>query len=266
MSNQKPLFLLFFLSAPLAIPLLAQYNETIRSGRPGISIGPYTVGKNVFQIQTGLILGGAQPEDEADGETSLIAESTVIRFGLTRTLEVSTAFTFSRDKTENASGETTRSGLSQADVGFRVDLYEGQGIVPTVGFQSRLKLDILSKDYDPAHLGIVCLFITTQKLTQQLSLTTNWGAVWNGNDPDPRGLYILNLSFPIAGNLGGFVENYGSVKSSNFDTRFDGGLAYLVNNDLQLDISGGYGKNDGVSDYFIDAGVSWRFIVAKNRP
>lgn len=31
-----------------------QYNETIRSRRPGIAIGPFTVGKGVFQIQTGV--------------------------------------------------------------------------------------------------------------------------------------------------------------------------------------------------------------------
>ena len=258
MINLKPIFLPLVLSFLLTAPLQAQYNETIRSGRPGISIGPFTAGKDVFQIQTGLTYGATQAGEETAENAKFLAESTVIRFGLTRTLEVSTAFTFSRDETEN---DQIQRGLSQADVGFRVDLYEGQGLVPTVGFQSRFKLNVLSKDYNPDHLGIVCLFVTSQNFTPALSLTTNWGAVWNGDDPDPGGIYAINLSFPIAGQLSGFVENYGSVSNSNFDTNFDGGVAYLLNNDLQLDLSGGYGKNDGISNYFVDAGLSWRFIV-----
>lgn len=43
-----------------------------------------------------------------------------------------------------------------------------------------------------------------------------------------------------------------------FDTRFDGGFAYLCNNDLQLDVLAGAGNNDDVSDYFVSVGVSWR--------
>lgn len=34
--------------------LSAQFNPTIRTGRPGQSIGPYTVGREVFQVQTGM--------------------------------------------------------------------------------------------------------------------------------------------------------------------------------------------------------------------
>lgn len=267
MIKEKYIFLFFFLYGVLATPLLAQYNETIQSGRPGISIGPFTVGKNVFQIQTGLTLGGMHYDNESV-EADILAEATVIRFGLTRTLEVNTAFTFRSDKTtyRHFNDEFAQSGLSQADVGFRVDLYEGQGILPTVGFQSRLKLNILSEDYNSDHLGIVCMLVTSQKLTEQLTLTTNWGAEWNNSIFGPKGVYTINLSFPIAGKLGGFVENFGALQDKHFITLFDAGLAYPVNNDLQLDFSGGYGKNNGINDYFVDAGVSWRFIVAKNRP
>jgi len=264
MKSTQYFFLILFFNSVFTISSRAQYSETIQSDRPGISIGLSTVGKNVFQIQTGPIFGNIKFEE--DGETNILAESTVIRFGLTRNVEVSTAFTLSRDKIKSANGETTLSGLSQADVGFRVNLYEGGGLVPAVGFQSRLKLNILSKAFNPDHLGIECLLVTSQELTSYLSLTTNWGAIWNGRSADPRGVYTINLSFPIGDKLGGFVENFGSVKSNDFNTSFDAGVAYLVNNDLQLDISGGYGKNDGISDYFVDFGLSWRFFVSKNIP
>jgi len=264
------IFFLSILNGMLATPLLAQYSETITSDRPGISISPYSVGKNVFQLQSGFILGGLRT-DSNQRKSDILAESTVIRFGLTRTLEVSTAFTFRRDKTEYRYFSTTenfQSGLSQADVGFRANLYEGHGLVPTVGFQTHLKLNILSKDYDTDYPGIVCLLATTQNLAPGLTLTTNFGGVWDNNfyGPGPQGMYTLNLAFPIAGKLGGFVENYGSFQDGDFLTLFDAGLGFLLNNNLQLDISGGYGKNHGVTEYFVDAGVSWRFFVTKNHP
>ena len=35
-----------------------QFGDQLRSGRPGFSIGPYTVGAMVFQSQVGLIQAG----------------------------------------------------------------------------------------------------------------------------------------------------------------------------------------------------------------
>jgi len=121
-----------------------------------------------------------------------------------------------------------------------------------------VRLPVLSEDYKIDNLAPRFIIVTGQKLSETFTLTTNWGGSWNGNNSMGTGFYIINLSFPIVGQLGGFVENYGDVNDGDFDTRFDAGFAYLVNNDLQLDLLGGLGKNDGFSDYFVSVGVSWR--------
>ena len=77
------------------------------------------------------------------------------------------------------------------------------------------------------------------------------------------GGYVVNLSFPITEKLGGFVETYGNYNPNqygedDFSILFDGGLAYLLNPDLQFDVSTGVGDNDGVNSWFVDLGVSWR--------
>jgi hypothetical protein len=59
-------------------------------------------------------------------------------------------------------------------------------------------------------------------------------------------------------NLGVFIENYGNLQQSDFDSFLDGGIAYLINNNLQLDLYSGFGKNDEVKDFFVSAGISWR--------
>ncbi len=234
-----------------------QYNETIRSGRPGQSIGPFAVGKNIFQVQSGIDVFGFNNK-AAGVKGSGYLHNTVLRFGILERLEISALADYRFETIKGNGSETDLSGLSAFDVGGRYEVFPGRGAVPTVGFQFRVRLPVLSKDYEIDNLAPRFIIVTNQKLSDTFTLTTNWGGSWNGNNSIGTAFYIINLSFPIAGKLGGFVENYGDLTDGDFDTRFDAGFAYLCNNDLQLDLLGGLGKNDGVSDYFVSVGVSWR--------
>ena len=241
----------------LSFQSYGQYNETIRSGRPGQSIGPFTVGKNILQIQSGMDIFGFKQEGTSFQGSGYL-NNTVIRYGVAERLEISALADY-RFETIKANGsESDFSGLAAFDLGGRYQVYQGHGAIPTVGFQFRVRLPVLSEDYKIDNLAPRFIIVTGQKLSETFTLTTNWGGSWNGNNSMGTGFYIINLSFPIVGQLGGFVENYGDVNDGDFDTRFDAGLAYLVNNDLQLDLLGGLGKNDGFSDYFVSVGVSWR--------
>jgi len=249
--------ILFIGTLALCAESYGQYNETIRSGRPGQSIGPFTVGKGIFQIQSGMdVFGFDNTNDGIEGSGYL--NNTVIRYGVAERLEISALADYRNETIKYSGTETDLSGLAAFDLGGRYQFFQGKGIVPTIGLQFRVRLPVLSKDYEIDNLAPRFILVTGQKLSETFTLTTNWGGSWNGNNSDGTGFYIVNLSFPIVGQLGGFVENYGDVNDGDFDTRFDAGLAYLCNNDLQLDLLGGLGKNDGVNDYFVSVGVSWR--------
>ncbi|MEC7895480.1 MAG: transporter, partial [Bacteroidota bacterium] len=58
-------------------------------------------------------------------------------------------------------------------------------------------------------------------------------------------------------NWGIYCELYGNISDSQSDVYFDGGLVYLLKDNLQLDISYGAGINN-TSNYF-STGVSWAF-------
>ena len=61
--------------------------------------------------------------------------------------------------------------------------------------------------------------------------------------------------------LGGFVEYFGGVKTRGEDDEHsvDGGFTWLVNDDLQLDLSAGVGLNHAAPDFFVSAGFAWRY-------
>jgi len=88
-------------------------------------------------------------------------------------------------------------------------------------------------------------------------MTSNFGVIWNGNNTNPNSLYILNFAFSITEKIGGFTEIYGGF--NDFSANYDAGFSILVNNDLQLDFSGGWQGNNGTNNWFLDAGISWRY-------
>jgi hypothetical protein len=256
------LLLLFFL---LVIPLCsqAQYAETIRTGRPGAAIGAHTTGRKVFQVQTGVNFGqnSWDPSQKLPNSHSL----TVIRYGLLERLEVSAVVGFSRVKwSQLEQHDFDQKGLSAAQIGFRINVRDGQGKGPNIGIQSRLKLNVLDEDFEQQRLASAHLLAVTQKLTSKLGLAANIGLSTSGNEDDhPSGIYVLNLNTMVNQKISVFIENYGAF-GQQFSSKFDTGLGYLINNDLQLDASVGYGKNDGVQDMFVDFGLSWRTVGSRD--
>ncbi len=235
--------------------LYGQFNETIRTDRPGQSIGPFGVGKGFFQIQSGVdYLNYNNPKIRGKGALS----NTVIRYGLTEPFEVSAMIEYKGENTDNGIDSQNTNGFSAVDLGMRYHIYTGNGLVPSVGFQIRWRIPQIGGDYEIDQWAPNFLFVTNQQLSDKLSFTTNCGASWNGNNATPQGNYTANLSYAITSNLGVYIENYGSLLQSDFDSFLDAGIAYLINNNLQLDLYSGFGKNDEAKDFFVSAGISWR--------
>ncbi len=252
--KKNVLFILFTLSVN---SLFAQYNETIRTARPGQAVGPFTTGKYVFQVQSGLTHTDFDDSDlNFDGNSQDFF--TIFRYGLLEDFELRTAFAYNSSEvafSDNSSSKT--NGLSLWVVSVRYNIVSGEGYKPSFGFQTDARLTWVDEDYQSEDITPKVMLIHSQKLSETFGLTTNWAVLWN-DEGDARASYVINISFPLSDRLGSFVENYGEVANGNLTNRWDTGLGYLVNNNLLLDCSVGYGKNDGLTDWFVDAGISWR--------
>jgi len=235
----------------------AQFGESIRTGRPGQAIGAFTVGKNVIQLQQGLDFHSLI---DTDFPPNTYLSHNVIRFGISETVELSALIEYQNVNSKTDSSTLTLNGLSNMHFGFRVHLNNQKGWIPTTGFQMRLKLPGISSDFGTNSVASIMVFVANWRLPKNMRFGTNWVLSYSGNDPSATGKYVLNFGFPLYKNWSGFVENYGQIRETKFQTRFDGGLAYMVNKDVQLDLSAGYGNNQNVQDYFVSTGVSYRFL------
>lgn len=242
----------------------AQFYETIRSARPGQSIGAFTMGKSIFQIQSGVDYFGAKNNDYGQ-KTSGLLTNTALRYGLTEMFEVGAFFEYKNESTTTNDVSASYGGLSNLIIGLRHQISIGKGLIPSVGFQFRLRLPVMSEHYQIDNVAPSFVFVTSQQLSKSITLITNIGGSWNGMDATTTGLYTINLSCAFTSTFGAFIENYGTVTQGAFETRMDTGVAWLVTPNLQLDLLGGYGSNHGLQDYFVSTGFSWR-TSKKNHP
>lgn len=235
----------------------AQYGESIRSGRPGQAIGPFTVGKGIFQQQSGVDWN-SYTGDGVDYQFTSYVLNNVFRYGIGERTELGMGVDFQSASEELIGTEFTSSGISAFSIRARRNLLVGEGFKPSIGLQANLGLPYLSDDFKRDYIAPKLILVTGQNITDKLGLTTNSGVAWNGFNDTRTYFYVLNLSYSITSKFGVFAENYGTIVSGNFDTKFDGGFDYFINNDLKLDLTAGYDKNEFVNEFFVSLGVSWR--------
>ncbi len=256
---------LVFLFLLVSTVSVAQYGETIRSGRPGQAIGPFTVGARVLQIQAGTDFSAARYRTAETGAVNerRFGADMVTRIGLTERFEMSFGLAYLNDRMRSDSLNRLSNGISAFSVRIRSNVLVGKGLIPTVGFQFNLGLPAVSKDYRAAQVAPKLTVMTGQRLGKRFGFTTNSGVVWNGNSEIPRGFYIFNLGYDITDFMFIFIEQYADMGRNSWNGSVDGGFGFLVNPDLQLDVLGGYGPFNVHDDWFVSAGVSWRIRFNK---
>lgn len=230
----------------------SQYAEQIRSGRPGQSIGPYTLGSKVLQMQTGINYG--------EGENNMMKTdfsnlNSVIRIGILENLELSTLLNYTNTSTKLSSANIETTGLNEFQIGGRYALTEKKSLFPAIGIQTRVKLPIESQDFKNNEIGFNSIVATQNSLSKKVSITTNW--IWINRKSSNIFNYTINSSYSIDSKWSVFFEIFGNI-NENFDTNFDFGMAFTSNNDVQWDI--GFGRLDanGNPQIFLDTGLSWR--------
>jgi hypothetical protein len=118
-----------------------------------------------------------------------------------------------------------------------------------------------SSTFENENLGADIRIAGDYFLSEVMSLGLNLGVAWSGVDGEDYavGLYTAVIGMSLSEKLSAFAELYGFLpKEGKNDHRWDAGLIYGVNDDLQVDFSTGIGLSKVSPVFFLSLGLSIR--------
>ncbi len=258
----------------------AQYTEIINSKRPGFSESPYSVGTDVFQVESGFFYRKKQITETFDVDYSY-GTNVFLRYGkLSENLEINLDFTYQKDRRifhNILNSYTNVNGISRLTFGAKYLIHNQQFTDKSKEIKSWKKRTAFDKKRlipsVGAYVGVNTNFLSTYFKDEGVSLK---GAVLLQNDISNRFViltnlyadrimqnseygYILTATYSVNLKWSIFGENQGiRRKIENDEMQFGVGTAYLLNNNVQLDFAARTSFIGNANDVYLSLGGSWR--------
>ena len=230
-----------------------QLLNPIQTDRPDQTECPFIVPINYIQIENGFTI------ENENIKKNLAFPITLLKYGINDKVEI-------RMITALSSLESEKIGLLPLTFGFKLNLLKEKGILPTTSLITHLtSSNIGSRKYQSTYLAPSFRFTMQHTLSEKATLGYNIGEEWNGETPDPTFIYTLTVGYSFPSNFGSYIEMYGTKPhQQNFEHKFDGGLTYLVGQNLLFDISGSIGLSKIHPSNYISLGCSFRFNTIRS--
>lgn len=247
------ILILLLLATSLAF---SQKQETIDSDRPGQSYSGKTVGEKVFQIQSGLNFFSMYPEIGG----KLIILSSDVRYGILESLELNATLAFSNFAiSEPIRGYTgSASDFSDYQVGGKLSVLTSENNGPNLSLQGSLLFSLNNLVAPRRDNGFMFSLNYSDAISDKISIRGNLRLMDDGKTPDYLYLYSLMANFKIDDKYSCFIEAFGLLQPIH-NTSIDAGFSQIINEDVLFDFSGGWLKLFDGDQWFIDAGISFRF-------
>ena len=269
----------------ICVVFVAQYAVAqIETDRPDFTESPNVVPKGALQIETGFIWENDKVFRTGHGVypaslttyRNLTVNTTLFRFGLLDNLECRLNINFQNNKVTSFKVERGSSlveslyhsdyfndpiqGFSTSFIGFKTNLYKSDKV--SIGFLGHLYIpELASGDFakiDGQKIAPEFLIPLSYDITDRFGIAMQYGLSWDGFTPNPTMSYTLSLGYSITDKLSTYVEPYGFLTNNGEELHLiNGGFTYLINDDFQVDLTGGFGLNEAAPDNFINCGASF---------
>lgn len=278
--------LILFLFALLSFSSHAQYTETINSNRPGASQGAFAVGTGVVQLEAGGYYGN-DTHSLLRSDTDILGADYSLRYGLLfEALEISLIGSFEENN------ESIRIGANNVDFktrNFKTNTlgakylifdpirtiepdkpnirswkanqrFKWKTLIPAVSVYAGANFSQATNPY---------LFEGEKSITPKVALITqnNWRGSYvlvmnfildKFTEQYPTYTGIVTLTHAFTPKFAGFLEYQGIISDIYSDDIVRGGMAYLITDDFQVDISGLLNFKNTPDRKQVALGVSYR--------
>ncbi len=237
--------------------------DPLSADRPGQSSPPNVVAPGAIQLEGGFAFERETAAGSSNANTIRVPQG-LLRVGVLPFLELRASadgFVF-----EDRAGASSRASASDFTLGSRARVLDQSGAIPATALEFGLSLptgsnSVTSDGVDPSG---ALLFEWALGARFALDLTVVLASTSLGVSDSRRAFSAepaLSLGAALTERASVFVEYYAVFVNRGLGDQhsIDGGFAWLLGDDLQLDVSAGAGLNDSAPDFFVSAGVAWRF-------
>jgi len=291
-------FLTTFLLLVLAEFCYGQYTEVINSRRPGFSESPYSVGTKVYQVEAGLYYQDVSnyeywnevPEFVSYSSTS-IGTDIMLRTGqFFEQLEFNLDMAVGNENRDYNSPDVyseSAFGFSKLTLGAKYMVYKPEyadkskeirswearhsfdkkRLIPAVGVYAGLNTNLLTELHkNPDGISPRFGIYTQNDLSDRLIVLLNFTAD-KAFTNQAENSYIITVTYTLHQKWSIFGENQGFFrKDVPNDFQFGAGGAYLINSNMQADVSGRMIFDEkGGNSYIVGGGLSWRLDRHKDK-
>lgn len=238
-------------------------DEPLITDRPDFTESSSTVGRGVAQLELGYTYAydtenGQGTRDQSIGQPLLrygiFAEWLEFRIGLAPV-------------EQQVAGSPSDQGIEDMYLGFKIGLTPQEGIRPEMALIPQATVPTGTGGFEGDEMLPGVNWVYSWEINDWLGIA--------GSSQGNRALdevtnesywefaQSVTAAFGLTDELGFYTEWYAFFPSSADTARVEhylnGGFTYLINNDVQFDISAGVGMNEAASDYFLGTGLSIRF-------
>ncbi len=278
MNMSRKILLFFFLCSSYL--LNAQYTNVINSNRPGFSESPYSVGKGIYQLETGLFFSSSKivrtftiPRSFG---TNLVFRTSFFK----EKLEFNTNLSFQNDKVAFKNVFTSHyftKGLSNFSFGAKYLVYEKEyedkskeirswkrrhafdwkRAIPSVAVYIGLNTNFVGDIYKLEGMSPKVGVLLQNNLSKKFNVVTNIFYDYIGSDYAEIS-YILTGTYSLNKDWSTFLEHKGSSNKYQTNTDFGAGIAYLSSRHFQIDASTRLNFNGKTTEHYMSIGFSFR--------
>lgn len=240
-----------FKSALLTIFLLLTYtifSQEIVTDRPDQTESAVTVGRNNFQIENGILY------QKVNNATIFNGPSTLLRYGILSGIELRFFSQYESVKVELDGGNRNYSGFSDLEIGTKIQILNNTAKNTEIAFLSHIILPSANSEITTNNVGVINKLAFSHSISDIIGLGYNIGYDFIGKEHSLT--YSVALGIAVSKVVGFYIEPYGTWAEQNkFESNFDIGLTFLVNENFQLDASYGIGLNSDMD--YVSLGFSW---------
>jgi hypothetical protein len=264
--------------------MFSQFTDVINSNRPGESMGAFAVGKTIIQPEAGISYI-TENHNLLDYDVSGLFMDFDLRYGfLLEELEFIAELQYRDDTYETPFSSEARSALKHSIVGFKYLIYDPykhyretvnvyswkanqrfkwRDLIPAFSVYAGVNLNLFDTPYtfygDPKVSPKLMFIFQNQFMGGWVIVTNIFTDRFTTDYPTLGGILTVTKSFNH--RWSGFLEGQAFQSDFYADIVLRGGAAFLVNEDLQLDISVGKNFKDTPDIFYGGIGVSWRFTL-----